>query len=218
MQGENMSIDFVSTRSGVDVQSQNCAKLISAVIAQALKDLMEKPAYEERIHKINLNKNAIRSIYFFNSETFINYAAMVGFDGKEFLERIIVGGTTTEHDGEAWVTRIRKIPVNYISEMELRTIRARLRWRCSEYIPLLPTTEEDIADEASWDEAERLFQERRLRALEKKEKIDAKRKNNNGEGSISAANTDGVRAVHTTGGDKVAPKVSTAKRRNAKAS
>lgn len=218
MQGENMSIDFVSTRSGVDVQSQNCAKLIGAVIAQALKDLMERPAYEERINKINLNKNAIRSIYFFDSKIFINYAAMVGFDGKEFLERIIVGGTTIEHDGEAWVTRVRKIPVNYISEMELRTIRARLRWRCSERVPLLPTTEEDIADEAAWDEAEYLLEQRRLRALEKKEKVDAKRKGNNGEGSISAVNTDGARAVPTTGGDKVASKVSRAKRRNAKAS
>jgi len=210
-----MTIDFVSTREGVDVQSQRCARLVGAVIAQALKDLTERPLKDERINKINLNKNVIRSIYFFSSPAFINYAAMVGFDGKEFLDRILIGGTTTEYNGEEWVTKVRKIPINGVSEMDLRTIRARLRWRCSTHVELLPTTEEDIADEAAWDLQEAQLKEKQLKALEK---LDAKRKNNNGEGSQHAVDIDRVHGVRKVGGDKVDTQVSTTKRGNAKVS
>jgi hypothetical protein len=213
-----MTIDFVSTRDGLDIQSQRCARLIGAVIAQSLKDLMEKPSKEERVYKINLNKNAIRSIYFFKSQTFINYAAMVGFDGKEFLDRILIGGTTIEYNGEEWVTKVRKISSSSISDMELRTIRARLRWRCTKHVELLPTTEEDIADEAAWDEAERLLEEKNKRAKEKKEREDAKRENNNGKGCQHAVDRDRVHGVSKTGRDKVDTQVSTTKRRNANVS
>lgn len=210
-----MTIDFVSTRNDIGVQSQRCARLIGAIIAQALKDLMEKPTSKERVNKMNINVNAVRSIYFFNSQAFINYAAMVGFDGKEFLDRLVKGGTTIEHNGEEWVTKNRVVPKNYISEMELRTIRARLRWRCSEHTPLQPTTEEDIADEAAWDLQEAQLKERNFRALEK---LDAKRKNNNGQSSQHAVDIDRVHRIPKTGGNKVDTQVSTAKRRNAKIS
>ena len=210
-----MTIDFVSTRDGVDVQSQRCAKLVASIIAQALTDLMEKPMAKERTDKININADAVRSIRFFQSETFIQYAAMVGFDGREFLDRITVGGTTTEHNGEEWVTKLRVIPKNYISEMGLRTIRARMRWRCSEHTPLLPTSEEDIADEAAWDLQEAQLKEKQLKALEK---LDAKRKNDNRKSSQHAVDIDRVHGVRKVGGDKVDTQVSTTKRGNAKVS
>lgn len=210
-----MTIDFVSTREDTDVQSQRCARLVGAIIAQALKDLMERPSAKERSDKMNINVNAVRSVYFFNSQTFINYAAMVGFDGKEFLERLVKGGTTIEYNGEEWVTKNRVVPKNYISEMELRTIRARLRWRCSEHTPLQPTTEEDIADEAAWDLQEAQLKEKNLRALEK---LDAKRKNNNGKGGQHAVDIDRVHRISKVRRDKVDTQVSTAKRRNAKVS
>jgi hypothetical protein len=210
-----MTIDFVSTRDGVDVQSQRCAKLVASIIAQALTDLMEKPMAKERTDKININADAVRSIRFFQSETFIQYAAMVGFDGKEFLDRITVGGTTTEHNGEEWVTKLRVIPKNYISEMGLRTIRARMRWRCSEHTPLLPTSEEDIADEAAWDLQEAQLKEKQLKALEK---LDAKRKNDNRKSSQHAVDIDRVHGIHEAGRDKVGTQVFTAKRGNAKVS
>ena len=215
MQGEIMTIDFVSTRDGVDVQSQRCAKLVASIIAQALTDLMERPMSKERTDKININADAVRSIRFFQSETFLQYAAMVGFDGKEFLDRITVGGTTTEYNGEEWVTKLRVIPKNYISEMGLRTIRARMRWRCSEHTPLLPTSEEDIADEAAWDLQEAQMKEKQLKVLEK---LNEKRKNNNGASSQHAVDIDRVHGVRKTGGDKVDTQVSTTKRRNAKVS
>ena len=209
-----MTIDFASTREGLDVQSQRCARLIGAVIAQALKDLMEKPTKDERIGKINLNKNVIRSIYFFNSQTFIDYAAMVGFDGKEFLDRILIGGTTIEYNGEEWVTKMRKIPTSSISEMELRTIRARLRWRCSTYVELQPTTEEDVADEAAWDEAERALEEKHKRAMEKRERENAKGKNSDGKGNTQSVDIDRAHRVHEARGREVAKKIPTTKRRN----
>jgi hypothetical protein len=213
MQGKTMTIDFVSTRNGVDVQSQRCAKLIASIIAQALTDLTVKPTPKERIGKININADAVRSIRFFQSETFFQYAALVGFDGKEFLDRITVGGTTTEYNGKEWVTKLRVIPKNYISEMGLRTIRARMRWRCSEHTPLLPTSEEDVADEIAWDLEEAQLKEKNLRALEK---LDAKRKNNNRESSQHAVDIDRVHRVSKIGRNKVDTQVSTTKRGNAK--
>jgi hypothetical protein len=213
MQGKTMTIDFVSTRNGVDVQSQRCAKLIASIIAQALTDLTVKPTPKERIDKININADAVRSIRFFQSETFFQYAALVGFDGKEFLDRITVGGTTTEYNGKEWVTKLRVIPKNYISEMGLRTIRARMRWRCSEHTPLLPTSEEDVADEIAWDLEEAQLKEKNLRALEK---LDAKRKNNNRESSQHAVDIDRVHRVSKIGRNKVDTQVSTTKRGNAK--
>jgi hypothetical protein len=213
MQGKTMTIDFVSTRNGVDVQSQRCAKLIASIIAQALTDLTVKPTSKERIGKININADAVRSIRFFQSETFFQYAALVGFDGKEFLDRITVGGTTTEYNGKEWVTKLRVIPKNYISEMGLRTIRARMRWRCSEHTPLLPTSEEDVADEIAWDLEEAQLKEKNLRALEK---LDAKRKNNNWESSQHAVDIDRVHRVSKIGRNKVDTQVSTTKRGNAK--
>ena len=215
MQGKTMTIDFVSTRNGVDVQSQRCAKLIASIIAQALTDLTVKPTPKERIDKININADAVRSIRFFQSETFFQYAALVGFDGKEFLDRITVGGTTTEYNGKEWVTKLRVIPKNYISEMGLRTIRARMRWRCSEHTPLLPTSEEDVADEIAWDLEEAQMKEKQLKVLEK---LNEKRKNNNGASSQHAVDIDRVHGVRKTGGDKVDTQVSTTKRRNAKVS
>ena len=208
-----MTIDFVSTRNGVDVQSQRCAKLIASIIAQALTDLTVKPTPKERIGKININADAVRSIRFFQSDTFFQYAALVGFDGKEFLDRITVGGTTTEYNGKEWVTKLRVIPKNYISEMGLRTIRARMRWRCSEHTPLLPTSEEDVADEIAWDLEEAQLKEKNLRALEK---LDAKRKNNNRESSQHAVDIDRVHRVSKIGRNKVDTQVSTTKRGNAK--
>ena len=213
MQGKTMTIDFVSTRNGVDVQSQRCAKLIASIIAQALTDLTVKPTPKERIGKININADAVRSIRFFQSETFFQYAALVGFDGKEFLDRITVGGTTTEYNGKEWVTKLRVIPKNYISEMGLRTIRARMRWRCSEHTPLLPTSEEDVADEIAWDLEEAQLKEKNLRALEK---LDAKRKNNNWKSSQHAVDIDRVHRVSKIGRNKVDTQVSTTKRGNAK--
>jgi hypothetical protein len=213
MRGKTMTIDFVSTRNGVDVQSQRCAKLIASIIAQALTDLTVKPTPKERIGKININADVVRSIRFFQSETFFQYAALVGFDGKEFLDRITVGGTTTEYNGKEWVTKLRVIPKNYISEMGLRTIRARMRWRCSEHTPLLPTSEEDVADEIAWDLEEAQLKEKNLRALEK---LDAKRKNNNRESSQHAVDIDRVHRVSKIGRNKVDTQVSTTKRGNAK--
>lgn len=131
-----MSIDFVSTRQGVDIQSKRCAHLLSAVIAQALKDLMQKPTAQERKNRININPNVIRSISFFNSKTFVSYANLIGMDANEFMNRAVYG----------------RISGKQIPESDVRIMRARLRWRCSADVPPLPTSEEDVSDEEAWEE------------------------------------------------------------------
>jgi hypothetical protein len=187
-----MSIDFLSTREGVDVQSQRCAQLVSAVIAQAIKDLTHKPTAQERKNRMNIDPNAIRSVRFFKSKTFLDYAALIGMDGTEFMNRAVRGS----------------ISAKQMSEADVRAMRARLRWRCSADIPLHPTFEEDIADEAAWEEEERVA----------KEKADAKRKNGSGKGSQHAVDIDRVHGVHEAGRDKVDTQVPPTKRRNAKPS
>jgi len=187
-----MSIDFLSTRNGVDAQSQRCAQLIAAVIAQAVKDLTQKPSAQERKNRMNIDPNAIRSVRFFKSKTFLDYAALIGMDGSEFMNHAARGS----------------ISARQISEADVRAMRARLRWRCSADIPLHPTFEEDVADEAAWEEEERIAME----------KANAKRKNNNGESGQHAVDIDRVHGIRKAGRNKVDAQVSTTKRRNAKAS
>ena len=187
-----MSIDFLSTRNGVDVQSQRCAQLIAAVIAQAVKDLTHKPTAQERKNRMNIDPNAIRSVRFFKSKAFLDYAALIGMDGKEFMNHAVRGNISARH----------------ISEADVRAMRARLRWQCHADVTPHPTLEEDIADEAAWVEEERIA----------KEKADAKRKNTSGKSSEHAVDIDRVHGVHEAGRDKVDTQVPATKRRNAKAS
>lgn len=186
-----MSIDFVSSRNGVDAQSQRCAQLIAAVIAQAVKDLTLKPTPQERKNRINIDPNAIRSVRFFKSATFLDYAALIGMDGGEFMKHAVRGDISARH----------------ISEVDVRAMRARLRWQCVPNVAPHPTLEEDIADEAAWVEEERIA----------KEKADAKRKNASWKSSEHAVDIDRVHGIHEAGRDKVDTQVSTTKRRNAKA-
>lgn len=187
-----MSIDFLSTREGVDVQTQRCAKLIAAVIAQALKDLMLKPTAQERENRLNINSNAIRSVDFFRSKVFLQYAALIGMDGEEFMSHAIRGS----------------ISAKQISEADVRAIRARLRWPCSADVSLRPTFEEDAADEAAWIEEERLA----------KEKAHEKGKNNERKDNVSAVDIDRAHGVHKVRRSKVATQVSSTKYRNAETS
>ena len=187
-----MSIDFLSTRNGVDVQSQRCAQLIAAVIAQAVKDLTHKPTAQERKNRMNIDPNAIRSVRFFKSKAFLDYAALIGMDGSEFMNHAVRGN----------------ISARQISEADVRAMRARLRWRCHADVTPHPTLEEDIADEAAWEEEERIA----------KEKANAKRKNGSWKSSEHAVDIDRVHGVHEAGRDKVDTQVPATKRRNAKAS
>jgi hypothetical protein len=187
-----MSIDFLSTRNGVDAQSQRCAQLIAAVIAQAVKDLTQKPTAQERKNRMNIDPNAIRSVRFFKSKTFLDYAALIGMDGSEFMNHATRGS----------------ISARQISEADVRAMRARLRWQCSANVTPHPTLEEDIADEAAWVEEERIA----------KEKADAKRKDGNRKSGKHAVDIDRVHGIHEAGRNKVDAQVSTTKRRNAKAS
>jgi len=186
-----MSIDFVSSRNGVDVQSQRCSQLIAAVIAQAVKDLTLKPTPQERKNRINIDPNAIRSIYFFKSKTFLHYADLIGMDGGDFIKHARLGNISARH----------------ISEVDVRAMRARLRWRCEANVTPHPTLEEDIADEEAWVEEERIA----------KEKADAKRENAIWKSTQHAVDIDRVHGIHEAGRDKVDTQVSPAKRRNAKA-
>lgn len=186
-----MSIDFVSTRNGVDVQAQRCAQLVAAVIAQAVKDLTVKPTAQERKNRMNIDPNAIRSVRFFKSSIFLDYASLIGMDGREFMKHAARGN----------------ISERQISEANVRAMRARLRWQCTPNVTPHPTLEEDIADEAAWVEEERIA----------KEKMYVKRENEIRKSNQHAVDIDRVHRIHKAGRDKVDAQISPAKRRNAKA-
>ena len=112
-------VDFTSTQQGIDDQSARCARLVAAVIAQALRDLAIPINENERKHGMNLVANAYESLRFFYDENspFKQYAAMVGIEAKPFIYNL----ETRDYDGQ-------KVKHPFLKDRELRTIRRRLRW------------------------------------------------------------------------------------------
>lgn len=112
-------VDFTSTQQGIDDQSARCARLVAAVIAQALRDLAIPINENEKKHGINLVGNAYESLKFFydSSSPFKQYAVMVGVEAKPFIDNL------ESRDYES-----QEVKHPYLKDRELRTIRRRLRW------------------------------------------------------------------------------------------
>jgi len=80
-------VDFTSTQVGIEPQAQRSARLVAAVIAQALKDLTIPLTITEKKQRLNIITDAYESLKFFYSpeSPFKRYAYMVGIDPKSFL-------------------------------------------------------------------------------------------------------------------------------------
>ena len=111
-------IDFVSTRETTDPETAACARLISAIIAQALKDLALRPSREEYDQCRNLESAAIHSLRFFydSDSVFPLYAKLIGMDAEAFR----AGIANTQQD------RFRKTPL--FTDQEFSICRRRLEW------------------------------------------------------------------------------------------
>ena len=112
-------IDFISTHPAIDNQTARCARLISAIIAQALRDLTIPVTENEKRHGINLVSNCYESLRFFYDENspFKTYAVMVGTEAKPILQNL------ENRDYES-----QKVKHPYLKDRELRTLRRRIRW------------------------------------------------------------------------------------------
>ena len=88
-------IDLISTREGVDLQTQRCAHLVAAIIGQALQDLCTKPRADEAKHCRNLDYHAWKSVEFFvgsddEPQPLVDaYARLIGLNGQAMREALM---------------------------------------------------------------------------------------------------------------------------------
>lgn len=113
-------VDFTSTQVGIEPQAQRCARLLAAVLAQALKDLTIVPTGSEKKQRLNMNRDAHESLKFFYEpeSPFKRYAYLVGLDPKAFIQNLElrmlsrgvgVGKNTSLSHRDVRIMRIRVI-------------------------------------------------------------------------------------------------------------
>jgi hypothetical protein len=112
-------IDFVSTRDTTDPQTAACARLLAAVITQAIGDASTPPNKEEKKECRNLNTDALSAIDFLfgNGSVFHLYADLIGASAESIRHALI---------------NVRQAPglntrVTY-KEEDQRILLIRLRW------------------------------------------------------------------------------------------
>ena len=86
-----MSIDFVSTRDGVDPETARGARLLVAVIAQAIRDASEPTTAPERERRANLSLHAVRALWwlFEPHPAFVCYAHLIGGEAKAITDALL---------------------------------------------------------------------------------------------------------------------------------
>ena len=114
-------IDFVSTQSNVDPQTQGCARLLAAVIADAIRGATESPWDHEVDKKQNIdsrfsNHDPLVSIWFlFNRDSpFDTYAKFIGVDAQAMRDALL--NKNIKLDGKRF------------TEFQRRTLRLRYQW------------------------------------------------------------------------------------------
>jgi hypothetical protein len=102
-------IDFISSRTDIDDQTAACARLIAAVIAQAIRDACERPSNQEKHLELNRHVDALHAIDFLfnNASVFPRYAALIGASHESIRSALLepTGGGIDE--GQRRIIRIR---------------------------------------------------------------------------------------------------------------
>lgn len=83
-------IDFVSTRDKIDVDTVRCARLLAAIIAQAIRDAAIKPTKDEKKFRRN-HKHAYLSMTFLFEPhgAFDVYAGLIGVDAESIRSALL---------------------------------------------------------------------------------------------------------------------------------
>lgn len=111
--------DFLSTRENTDPQSARCARLIAAIIAQAIKDASDTPLKEESDKKRNMNDAAKAMKFLFGKNTlFPLYASLIGLDAKNIRENLLGNHKLSEGPGLS----------SFFKESDRRIIKIRHVW------------------------------------------------------------------------------------------
>lgn len=124
-------MDLVSTRNDVDQQTQGCAKLLAAVIAKAIEDLTIEPTRREQKSAINYQVDAVRSVIFLRSKTFLHYCQLIGVNGEALMYNLAY-------------KEMKPKKSDKLSEAHYRIIKARLRWS----LPPMGRKPKEVTEEA----------------------------------------------------------------------
>lgn len=110
--------DFVSTRSEVDSDTQACARVLMAAIAQATRDLAQAPTKDEQKLEENRLRDVVSSLEFFfgkNQPIFRLYCDMIGMGADTYLEHLQTG-------------RPANVAHPLYTEQDFRAFRVRIKW------------------------------------------------------------------------------------------
>ena len=116
-------IDFVSTRETTDQQTAACARLLSAVIAQAIKDASSAVTDGEKKSNKNIRGGARAAISFLFDENsvFPLYANLIGSSAESIRSALLENPTSMSRGKNS-----------FYGENERRILSARLRWHRSQ--------------------------------------------------------------------------------------
>jgi len=116
---DTLVIDFVSTREGTEPQTAACAQLLSAVIAQAIRDACIKPTEKEQKAKRNIDTEASDAIRFLfgKNSVFQAYAQLIGADAEQIRNALL-------NRAEDTISATKK----QFGDQERRILRARVEW------------------------------------------------------------------------------------------
>lgn len=112
-------IDLTSTREETDPQTRACARLLTAVIAQAIRDACTPMTSTEKREHRNLDANATEAIrWLFNPDSaFTLYAQLIGSSADSIRAALL-----EKADSLAPVTHA-------FTDMDRRILQGRLRWQ-----------------------------------------------------------------------------------------
>lgn len=111
-----MSIDFLSTRDGIDPQARACARLLAAVIVQGIRDCAEPTTDIERKTQTNRQFEARAALrWIFTPEpSFVAFCHLIGADASAIALALL-----ENHD----------LPLtSAFTAMHRRTLQIRHRW------------------------------------------------------------------------------------------
>lgn len=113
-------IDFYSTRPGVHPEDACCARLLTAIIAQAIWDTLRPLTATEKAGKATrstMDQEALDALNFLFAKpsVFPLYAGLIGSDARDIRRALLEGNFKRGKDSP-------------MRERDARIIRARLNW------------------------------------------------------------------------------------------
>lgn len=135
-------IDFVSTRDKIDVETVRCARLLAAIIAQAIRDAARKPTKDEKKFRRS-HKHAYLSMTFLFEPhgAFDVYAGLIGLDAESVRVALL---SRRRLSSSSHVKHL-------FNEQDRRIIQMRHAWFIRDKTPLKKITFREENDEEDDD-------------------------------------------------------------------